>query len=205
MRGYYVLGGGSGHIELPTFEKQYSGNLVGSRDKGNWVLDSRVSPLTVNLPARDKQVDVWATSNQEAFRIAVANLDASYGDAPYADKLHRIPVDGAFAGAVINTNVSTHGSLGIKVVDSALFVYGLTDTQLKTSYLVWSSVDDIHRILSCMPLRFLLYRFPVMHTGAVFIQGEAICSKWWRWLKTHQQTLHAFNALEMKLYGRQAR
>lgn len=198
MNGYFVLGGGSGVLELPGFSRHYTGNLVGSRDKGQWVLDTGITPTIINIPARDKHVQVWC--DHPPFEEALSLLDSN-GTGPYASKLAAIPIPTGSVAVAVNVNVSTHGSLGMRF-ETPLYVYGLSDTQMKTSYLVWSTDEShINTILNTMPLRFLLYRFPVAESGSIFIQGEAVCSKWWRWLKNHTQLLHAFNALEQRMYG----
>lgn len=199
MKGYFVLGGGKQPSALPGFDLTISGNHIGSRDRGQWCIDTELRLSTLNIPSRDKQVQVWANDNGE-FERDIGVVDSWLDDAPYRLKLSRIrerlPDD--FVGAVNNVNTDTHGSLAL-VSNQGFHLYGLLDTQSQSCYMVWTlDPSFIGRVLNSSPLRFLLYRLPV--ANVVFIPSEALCSKWWRWLKT-STSLQAFNALERRICG----
>lgn len=195
MKGYFVLGSRMGiPPDLPTFTPTYSGNHTKAKGRGKFVICTDLEQDVVNLPSRDKQVLLWSTS-PEKFRARIQVLESTFG-VNYRSKILSIlddmPQD--FIGAVNNINQSTHGSLAI--VGSSISYFGLFDTQSDSAYLMWGSVEDLRSIQIHSPLRYLVYRFP--QTPAVFLVGESVCSKWWRWFSNFN-TLHAFNALEMRL------
>lgn len=199
MKGYFVLGGGKHPSTLPGFDQTESGNHLGSRDRGQWCIDTILRRSTLNIPARDKLVQVWANDEGD-FARSVSTIDSWLDYAPYKMKLNRLreqlPED--FLGVINNFNTDTHGSLAL-VSNQGLNLYGLLDTDSQSCYLVWSTDPlFIGRVLEATPLRFLLYRMPM--TNVVFIPSEALCSKWWRWLKT-STSLQAFNALERRICG----
>lgn len=201
IAGYFTIGGGS-PIELPTFESSlHKGNLVGSRDKGHWCLETDWDTAQLDIPSRDKSVHLWADKNLSGLEQKLAHIDSDQTGMSYLQKLQSSFPNSEFSAFILNVNKDTHGSLAL-MANTPIFVHGLHDTQLKCSYLVWSdSLDRLNSIRSRDPLRFLLYRFPDLNNQIIFIQAEAVCSKWWRWMKSHQSQLHAFNALEYKLYG----
>jgi hypothetical protein len=203
LDGYFNIGGGS-PIELPSFTEPTSHlNLVGARDKGHCALHTNWNDSILDIPARDKSVKLWSASDQgrEALSRSLSHIDSSQSGSSYTEKLSFIRAqDAAF---ILNVNKDTHGSFALISGNRQIHIHGLYDTQLKSSYLVWSlDKDRVDAIRHSDPLRFLVYRFPVLDGGrVVFVQAEAVCSKWWRWLKSHQSQLHCFNALEYKLYG----
>lgn len=203
LDGYFNIGGGS-HIELPSFPEPTARlNLVGARDKGHCTLHTDWSSSTLDIPSRDKSVTLWSASNQglDSLSRGLAHIDSSQSGSSYTDKLSALRhADAAF---ILNVNKDTHGSFALISGNDQIHLHGLYDTQLKSSYLVWSlSPARVDAIRQLDPLRFLVYRFPTLDRGrVVFVQAEAVCSKWWRWMKSHQSQLHCFNALEYKLYG----
>lgn len=203
LNGYFILGSVQASSNLPLFSKACSGSHVGSKSRGIWVVDSSFDSQIVNLPARDKQVQLWSNTGIFEFANLISSLDSSYLGLSYKEKLNgvRSNLTTEFQGTVNNINSSTHGSLALLCNLNPIYLYGLHDTQLDSSYLMWSTNQDfVYSLMEAQPLRYLLYRFPVLENNAIFIQSEAICSKWWGWLKTHKSHLHAFNALEKRLF-----
>lgn len=196
MRGYFVLGSRMGiPPDLPTFEEPtHSGNHTKAKGRGKFVICTDLPQDVINLPSRDKQILLWSTA-PEAFRDRIKVIETTFGT-NYRSKilamLDDLPAD--FVGIVNNMNVSTHGSLAI--VGESISYYGLFDTQSDSAYLMWGSDADLRGIQIHSPLRYLVYRFP--KTQVVFLVGESVCAKWWRWFSNFN-TLHAFNALEMRL------
>lgn len=189
FRGYFIL---VGNNPLPTFSVEVIGTVGSTRDKGGFCLESTLVPQTLSIPSRDKQVILW-TSKDIISRIAT--IDSFMGSADYQSKLEAMQL--AVQGVILNKG--QHSSVALL---GNFFCYGLFDTQLRSAYYFFTDDDsDLSRVLGSDPLRYLVYRFPLLKT-ACFIQSEAVCSKWWRWMKTHNSVLHAFNALEHKLHGR---
>lgn len=204
LNGYFVLGGPQLPRELPLFAGNYTGNHVGSRNRGQWVIDCALHKQDLRIPARDKTVSLLSSTAHAEFSNSMSNLDSSYGDSNYKGKLQAIqqelPQD--FVGMVNNQSTSTHGSLAVITNDIAINFWGLHDTQLDSSYLVWSNdAGFASRVLEHSPLRYLLYRMPALTHGSLFLPGEVICARWWRLLKNHSSHLYAYNALERKLFS----
>jgi hypothetical protein len=190
IRGYFILGGGS--VPLPTFTGELVNTVGSTKDKGGFCLESDLPMQLMNIPSRDKQVMLW-TSDDILSRIAT--IDSFMGSTDYQTKLEAMNL--GVQGVILNKG--QHSSIALL---GDLLCYGLYDTRLHIAYYFFTdSKADLSRVLSADPLRYLIYRFPALET-ACFIQSEAVCSKWWRWMKTHQSVLHAFNALEHKLHGR---
>ncbi len=194
--GYFTLGSPAAAPPLPTFNHECSGNLIGARSRGQWCLETdMLKPGPLQIPSRDKTVHVWGS---QEFADSIRNIDSELPGHAYADKL-RVLTRGS--GLIVNSTRDTHGSLALVILEP-LYVYGLYDVRLQAAFLMWSTDPDRFReILNSDPLRFSLYRFPVTTSNHLFIQGEAICSKWSRWLRKSNSTLYAFNALEHRLYG----
>lgn len=190
--GYFVLGGASKPPPLPLgdLEKGLKGNHTASRTGGDFFICCDYPKQTVNIPTRDKRVDLWSP-NVSVLAEHIATLDSQPGE-NYRAKL--LPLLKHVSEGVIN-NISTanHGSIALLGLPS---FYGLHDNQSGSSYLVWCTEEDLNLLLIQHPLRYLVFRFPSMKV--VFIPCELLCSKWWRWTKSHS-LLHAFNALEMRL------
>ena len=202
FQGYFILGG-SNPDELPLFKKMYFGNHIGLRNRGTWVFDTDLREETINIPTRDKQVQLFFNDDGGKFNTGMTLIDSSADLPNYRAKLMRLQntLSDSFLGAINNISTSTHGSLALVTNQIPIYVYGLYDTQLGGSYLVWAdSPQVVTDILCVQPLRYLIYRFPLLESSVLFLPSEAICSKWWRWFKTHRSVLHAFNALERRLF-----
>lgn len=200
--GYFVLGGGRGVLPLPTFtDVGEIGNLIGSRDRGHYALDTTLFKAEpVFIPTRDKTVRFWANADYHAqMKSTLSVLDSDMIGHNYVEKLRL--ANTAPELIIVNTTQDTHGSLAL-AFSRPLYVHGLMDTMLGNAYILWST-DPIRvsKVLGAHPLRFLVYRFPVTNQVCLFFQAEAICSKWFRWIKTSGSALQAFNALEHRLYG----
>jgi hypothetical protein len=190
-RGYFILGGGN--IPLPTFSSPLLNTVGSTKDKGGFSLETDLTNFSLEIPSRDKHVSIW--SETDAVVDSIATIDSFLGSADYQSKLTALNL----RQTCIILNIAQHSSVAI-VGD--FFCYGLYDSKLRTAYYLFTDdANDLSRVLSQDPMRYLIYRFPLLQ-GACFIQSEAVCSKWWRWMKTHQSVLHAFNALEHKLHGR---
>ena len=207
LNGYFVLGGPSTDlIPLPNFFNHYHGNHIGARSRGSWVIDTNFISHTINLPSRDKQVQVLVSEKrfEALFVELLSSIDSNYVNQNYRTKLTNIQteLDSEFIGIVNNNNIDSHGSMGIVTNTNPFYMTGLHDTRFGSSYVLWSTDENfVHKILQSDPLRYLIYRFPTLVNSSLFFQSEAVCSKWYRWLKTHDSVLHAFNALERRLFG----
>jgi hypothetical protein len=192
IKGYFVLGG-TNPPQLPV--TGFSGNHTGTRTRGQFVISTEHQAVTVNIPSRDKSVAMWAPEYAlTALQSRIAVLDSEPGPnyrAKLLTLLQDMPAD--FSAVLSNESTSTHGSLALL---GSLTYYGLHDSHTDTSYLFWGTPEDLLYIQHTNPLRYLLYRFPQM--PGVFLPGEVICSKWWRWTR-NASLLQAFNALEMRL------
>jgi len=200
IAGTLALGGPQVPIALALEEAvvSVSGN-IGARTRGLWTLISDLESRTLNIPSRDKQVQLIANS----FHIEqqVAQLDSTDGP-NYRSKLRQLlsEVGAGFEALIVNHNTSTHSSFGL-ISGPELYMWGLFDQQLEQSYLLFSSdVNALVYAIAENPMRYLVYRFPVIEHDCLFIQIETICAKWWRWTQ-NGSILKAFNALERRLLG----
>jgi len=190
LTGYFTL---TGNASLATFETpDYSETLVANSTKGALALSTDLTAHGFAIPSRDKQVLLFGEYNDD-----LAEIDSMFPGCSYQEKLERLGL-GKSLGFILNK--TEHGSVAIL---GCPFHYGLHDTRTNSSFYMFT--DDPNRlaeVLRAAPLRYLIYRFPE-NPPVIFIQAEGVCSKWWRWTKSHQSTLHSFNALEHKLYGLQ--
>lgn len=192
MRGYFILGSTASDPPKLSF-LGFDGNHVGSKNRGYFVSESDFACQTLNIPSRDKQVLIWYSMERLIFSDLIEKIDSEPGPNYRAKLLAILEIlDPAFQGVINNASTSTHGSLALLNPEGC---YGLHDNYSSTSYFMWGSENDLRSILIANPLRYLVYRFPTM--PIVFLPGEIICSKWWKWSKLN--LLHAFNALEMRL------
>jgi hypothetical protein len=201
--GYFNMGGGSPYT-LPVFSPNSSGgNITGSRHSGSWLLETDLSCLEIDIPSRDKTVKVWGSSdNRTQFLLSkLAIIDSDLPGTSYRDKL--IEHNTGATAFILNINKDTHGSFAIVAgPNTTINMFGVLDTKLGSSYILWGTGHEkLSALLNSDPLRFLVYRLPPVNDSCVFVQAEAICSRWWRWTRTNQSHLQAFNALEHKLYG----
>lgn len=188
LTGYFTL---TGSARLATFDNpDYEEALVANTEKGNLVLNTDLTAHGFDIPSRDKQVLLFGEYNDD-----LAGIDSMFPGCSYQEKLERIGL-GKSLGFILNK--TAHGSIAIL---GCQFHYGLHDTRTNSSfYLFTDDQNRLAQVLAAAPLRYLIYRFPE-NPPVVFVQAEGVCSKWWRWTKSHQSTLHSFNALEQKLYG----
>lgn len=200
--GYLCLGGDS-EIDFSAIGP-YEGQPIGPH-RGRWRMETGLRTTTLSIPSRDKQVQLFYSCGLDQFAAKMAGLDAEPGP-NYKAKLGQV-VEGLpsdFVGVVntLSTN-STHHSLAVMTVATKIHVYGLFDTQASTAYLFWS--DDprrIHQVIDQHPLRFLLYRFPILNYDAMFMHIEILCAQWRDWMrKSNFSALLPFNALERRLFG----
>ena len=199
MRGYFVLGSKGRPLPLPIFDGDTrSGNHTKSQNCGQWEID-KVYGETVNIPSRDKQVEIWSPQ-APALVPFVSVLDSQPGF-NYKEKLtdllgrmSNLSFDDPLYAVLNNVSTSTHGSLALL---GDFTYYGVYDPQSDTAYLFWTTEpNDLSMLLHRHPMRYQVYRFPSM--GIVFLPSERICMKWWRWLKSGSM-LQAFTALEWRL------
>jgi len=204
LNGYFSLGGPQLPIPLPVFKGTYKGNHINARNRGQWAFDTKFENKSLNIPSRDKRVTIFASSELSEFGSLMEFLDSEYDHANYRGKLNLIlpNLSSSFVGIVNNISNSTHGSLAVLTNDTPLYFYGLHDVELEYTYLMWTASQEFFQsVLDAKPLRYLVYRMPVLQRGAVFLPGEILCSKWWRLNKNHPSTLYALNAIERRLFG----
>jgi hypothetical protein len=187
LRGYFTL---TGTPSLSTFDSApYYDTLIQTKQKGELFLDTDLATHGFDIPSRDKQVLMFGDYCDE-----MSTVDSMFPELPYQQKLIQLGL-GQNPGFILNR--TSHGSIAIL---GCAFHYGLFDLKTQSAYYLFSTESStLENCLAAEPLRYLLYRFP--RSPVVFIQAEGVCSKWWRWMKTHQSPLHAFNALEHKLHG----
>ena len=194
-----------------------SGHHCTGRYTGVWSL-LRHSPMAegdltrAHLPHRDKYLDLhWSEDTNDRTRDylqgRIEGLDGQYEGMTQLQKYREMSQDFTSdyelhcgCSLVINT-VSTHSAWALLNFGGApMVLLGAYDPQLKAAYLVWSMGNDLEeRLRDAYPLKYLLYRFPLVANRAVFIPTQAICAHWWRYTKT-ADPLFAFNALELKLF-----
>lgn len=198
--GTLVLGGTQRAqlLPIPRNEDRGVDGGLGAVNCGLWYVESDLPKHVIHIPSRSKSIDAFTPSQHivEALKV----LDSSEGP-DYRTKLLQAMdrVDDP-TSMIVNHNESTHSSLAI-VAGDPLYLYGLVDTQRDQQHLLWTSDPMVFASLrQTHPLRFQVYRFPVLTNSCVFLQVETVCAKWWRWMKngTH---LRAFNALEHRLFG----
>lgn len=201
MAGTLVLGGKQIAQRLPLFPyaSSVSGTLGASRC-GLWEIQADCASQVFHLPARDKSVEVYTKSS--TLLEPLKSLDSMEGP-NYRSKLRDVlsQLDHLDNATILNHNTSTHSSIAL-IANAGLYLYGVYDTHLDQSHLLWCTDPAVRRALSAAaPLRYLVYRFPVLVEDCLFIQIETICAKWWRWTANERPDLQAFTALERRLFG----
>lgn len=201
LSGYLALGGGH-EVIWPQF-KDYLGEGVGPR-RGRWALNTDLKTNTLSIPSRAKQVQLFYSTDPGTFASLMSTIDSDQGP-NYKTKLRTVleNLSPDFTGLVNNISMSTHRSLAILTRETRIHFYGLFDTKLKGSYLVWSSdPKEIQPLIDEEPLRYNLYRFPILEHDVVFVPQERLCALWWTWIKrSDYSALQPFNALERRLFG----
>lgn len=197
LKGYFLLSGSPDPSLLD--DSWITGNHLRSQNRGAFGIHTDWTTSILNIPARDKQVTLWAASDEiEEFAIKMEFIDSSDGH-NYKSKLLAMQdtLHFNFRGMVNNVNVSTHGSLAL--IGDFNYV-GVVDQHTQSVYIAWSDTpfqatgyfgsdcDDANR--------YLVYRLPKM--PVVFLPSENICAKWYKWQGSRNMLL-AFNALERRL------
>jgi hypothetical protein len=201
IRGYVCLGGGP-EVVFPHFT-QYEGDGVGPK-RGRWRMDTDLKTSVLSIPSRDKQVQLFYSTDPGTFAGLMSTIDSSEGQS-YKAKLRTVlgELSSDFVGVVNNISTTTHRSLAILTRSEPIYFYGLFDLRQKGAYLAFASDPiDIQPLYDSDPGRYLLYRFPVLTDDAVFIPQERICALWWTWIRRSDfSALQPFNALERRLFG----
>jgi hypothetical protein len=203
LKGYMALGGGE-EVIFPHFT-QYEGEGVGPK-RGRWKMDTDLKTNVLSIPSRDKQVQLFADEERFAFAPLMATIDSTEGQ-NYRAKLRQVlqELSPRFVGVVNNISTSTHRSLAFITGETPIYFYGLFDTKHKGAYLAWGTDPmDIQPLLlsDSDPLRYLIYRFPILMHDALFLPQERVCALWYTWIKrADYSALQPFNALERRLFG----
>ena len=188
----------------PVFDDPQTGKHTDGAFKGTWWFSPEGSVKnTIYLPQRDRTVEIYATINKDQeidWEQHMASWDVSDSQTQY-EKLDNLrfelpdAVDNASIHMKYNTNSLGTWSI-IRKSANPIYMYGLSNE--RTVYLLWSTSDIAHSIRFLDPGRYSLFRFPF--SWQVFLNTQAICSKWWRWSsKFGPDTLRMFNALEVML------
>lgn len=181
-----------------------SGEHCAGRYNGRYELGVSASLRTeVAIPSRDKHIDVWSEGSSVArdfFTRQLAQLDSQYPGATWRTKLLEVQAGADPDHVIVLNTTSTHSTFSLIAGTRPLYVLGVYDPNLKTSHLVWSSIPIERQLRQHFPLSFYYYRFPVLVGGVVFIPTQVVCSHWYRYCKSSNDLLFAFNALEVKLF-----
>lgn len=203
MAGYLCLGGGQ-ELDLTHLFFHYVGAPVGPH-RGRWALKTNLFHQAISIPARDKRMGLLSSDDHATFLASMEQLDSQWPDQPYREKLRQVvsQLSGPFVGVVNNFSTSTHHSFALLSRAMPITLIGLFDSQLRSTYLVWSTdPNQIEQLLQLYPMRFLVYRFPLVVDDALFFPIERLCSRWWRWIQRSDfAALQPFNALERHLFG----
>lgn len=180
---------------LPIFKDYETGSHTPGRNNGVWFYEKQYPEKDVYLPQRDKQVTVISNVDTDWEHVLV-NWEAKDLKMTQADKL-KVLQPSVKGTATMNTK-GQHGSWSIVHNSSApLYLTGVRTT--KSVQLVWSSEDIVPKLRRMNPEAYIFYRFPNI-ASHVFLNTQAICSKWWRWSNSKDTNiLKLFNALEVKL------
>lgn len=188
LSGYFAI---NRDVPLPTFdaENTLSVNLM-PKDKGLLVVDTDLPQYGFSIPSRDKNVLLFGPYND-----SIQTIDSAIPSATtYAQKLEALNFGNEVSTII---NITEHGSFAVM---GSLCAWGLCEVATGTVYFLFSTDPNrVTEILKLNPLKYFVYRFP--RAPIVFFQAQGVRAKWWRWISTHKCLLHAFNALEHKLYG----
>lgn len=199
LRGYFVLGASTeADLALSKHPIFYNPTAQGSvpMRSGSWGMVTDLPTTTVNIPTRNKRVQVWANSKAPPFLADLSALDSAAG-INYGSKFLSM-VDKA-PGSLGFAHNDNKGQPSI-VVFGGLTYFGLHDQKEKVSYLMWTDdLQDLVWVRAQDPLRYLLFRFAMPKVA--FLQPNMICSKWRKWAAPNDLSnlLFAFNALEKRL------
>ncbi len=161
----------------------------------------------IEIPQRDKHFEVNATLDlgfsvlaQEKLTSAFSTLDSMYLGEPQHYKLMQtqkaLEESLGFHQACLVTT-GKHSSVNFITSQTPLYMIGIYNND--ETQLLWSSIQNLDEFVrQSFGQQYLLYRFPIIESGALFISTQAACSKWWRWAP--KGPLLAFNALEVMLF-----
>lgn len=186
------------------------GQHIPSRYNGFWWQQHDLRKHTVYVPSRDKRIHVTYGSTDSNFQAELESflmtLDSDYEGINQLSKYKRVydrllDRPEALPFVVALNNEGTHGSWGFLTYQVPLYFYGVDDGDMVQ--LLWSTEDLATKIRHANPIRYKLYRMPVLVDGPMFISTQAACSKWWRWSQQFVgDRLRQFNALEVMLFNR---
>ena len=186
LSGYFSI---NGDTPLPTFPLESLNAHLMPNEKGLLVVDTDLPQYGFDIPSRDKRVLHFGS-----YSDSVKTIDSAFPGMSYADKLFHL---GLCKDTGVIVNITEHGSFAVL---GSFYAWGLCEVKSKSVYYLFSTDPDrVKAILEIDPLKYFVYRFPT--SPVVFFQAQGIRAKWWRWVTNHKCLLHAFNALEHKLYG----
>ena len=186
-------------------EETTTGNHVPGRQNGKWWMTHDMLDKEIYLPQRDKGIHVSfdETNLIDELEFRLSSLDSILAGQNQISKynvLYRHMTDKSNRFLVVMNNVGTHGSWGFLSKGEPLYLYGIyNDNEVQ---LIWTTDNLlIDSIRSMYPLKFSIYRFPVILDMPLFISTQAISSKWWRWSSSSKtDPLLCFNALELMIF-----
>lgn len=195
MLGSLVLQSTGSAEVLPIFKDYETGSHTPGRNNGVWFYEKQYKEQEVYLPQRDKQVTVLSDIDTDWEQVLV-NWEAADLKMTQADKLGVLQTK--VKGTAMLNAKGQHGSWSIVHNSPApLYLTGVRTS--KSVQLLWSTQDVIPKLRNIHPEAYTFYRFPNI-VSHVFLNTQAICSKWWRWSNSkNSDILKLFNALEVKL------
>lgn len=178
--------------ELPIFNSFKLSTHIPNRDNGLVYIESPFIK-EIYLPQRDKNIFIYSKGNNHIdYESVMKKWDV--GSGTQMDKLKGLVnlVDSPLAFDA----KGEHGSISI-VTNKKLYCTGIiTNVSI---YLTITETDIIPRLRHIYPNRYFFFRLKDVD-NRIFLNTQAICSKWWRWNKVFSNnTLSCFNALELML------
>jgi hypothetical protein len=209
--------------QFPQFEQvgnNFDGSHTPHRFRGHYQLictgeNHLVS--TTHIPQRSKSFLVATNSVPDFSERANARMaewlpvmEGQYEDARQLYKfnelqkrLKELPGAQPFTSTIVNRG--EHGHFGILSQWKDVHTYGVYDTQNFGVRFVWTTDEwFINDVKSVDFTRYVFYRFPVLQDRPLFIYSQAVCSKWYGWMKIFKGQpdciLRAFCSLENYLF-----
>lgn len=199
---------------------RYNGSHTPHRFRGQYHIaregeDHVVS--TTHIPQRSKSFLITTSSvtdfaekaNQKMIEWLPV-MESEYEDARQLYKFNEIqkrlkdlPGAQPFTATIVNTG--EHGHFGILSQWKDVYTYGVYDTQNFGVRFVWTTDEWFMNDVKAVDFtRYVFYRFPTLQDRPLFIYSQAVCSKWFGWMKIFKGQpdciLRAFCSLENYLF-----
>lgn len=154
------------------------------------------------IPSRDRTLDIFSSSHMSSAALReLETLDSAYDGLTQTQKYARLQrLLSTEHRHVINIQ-GTHCGTAVLTAKYPTHFYGVVSSVGEA--LLFGDYDFATKLRNSNPGAYWLYRMPLISNGALFWSTEALCSRWYRWMKTFSNDyFKCFNAMELMMFSR---